>query len=405
MYVLPVVALAAATAAPLELTLADAYRRARESAGAIRMGDASVEEARGRLIAARAPRDNPSLEAALGRRGNRSGAPEASARADLEVAVAQTLELGGKRGARVLSAAATVDRELAATADATRLFLRDVGLQFYEAARVGERSRLARAGEIAAHEMVRVARVRLRHGDVAVLDVHLAETVLARARASRINLDADQSAAVAALKGLLLIRPEEDVVPLVRVDLDALAPEMPAPSWTDVLAGRPDLNALAAAEREAQAQVRGARALRWPDATPQVRYSREEGVPVVWGGVSLTLPLSSRGTGERSASEARLRRTRVELEAARAGAEAELRSAHATYAARRDAARSLAEIIGSLDESLDLARRSYESGQIGLGDLLVVRRESLEARAEAMDLVFAAAAARVQLEAAMGVLR
>ncbi len=406
MYVLAAIVLAATTsAAPSELTLGEAYRRAREAAGAIRAGEARVEEARGRLVTAGALRDNPSLDAAVGWRQPVSGAPEPSSRTDIDLGIAQTFELGGKREGRVRAATAAVDRELASSADVTRRLLRDVGTQFYEAARARERSRFASASEGAAEELLRVARVRLQHGDVAALDVNLAETVLARARASRISLGAAQAAAVALLKGLLMLPPEADVAPMAQVDLDVLAPEVPAPTWADVLAGRPDLRALEAEAREAEAEIKIADALRWPDATPSVRYSRDEGTPIAWGGVTITLPLWNHGTGERQTSEARLRRAQVELETTRAGIEAELRAAYGSYVARRAAAQSLVAVVGTLDESLDLARRSYESGQIGLGDLLVVRRETLEARAEAIDLLFGAAAARVELEAAMGVLR
>ena len=118
-----------------------------------------------------------------------SGAPEPSSRSDLELGVAQTFELGGKRAGRVRAATAAVEREIASSADVTRRLLRDVGAQFYEAVRAGERARLAAASEGAAEELLRVARVRLQLGDVAALDVNLAETILARARASRINLE------------------------------------------------------------------------------------------------------------------------------------------------------------------------------------------------------------------------
>lgn len=406
MYVLAAVVLAATTdAAPSELTLADAYRRAREAAGAIRAGEARVEEARGRLVAARALRDNPSFDAAVGRRRPMSGAREPSSLTDVELGLEQTFELGGKRAGRVLAATAAVERELASSADVTRRLLRDVGAQFYEAARARERVRLAATSEAAAEELLRVARVRLAHGDVAALDVNLAETVLARARASRINLGADQATAVFLLKGLLLLPPDAEIVPAVDVDLKVLAPELPAPTWSDVLPARPDLRALEAEVREARAEIDIARSLRWPDATPAVRYSREEGTPIAWGGVTITLPLLNRGTGERLTSEARLRRAGAELEATKASVEADLRAVYGSYLARRAAAQSLVAVMGTLDENLELARRSYESGQIGLGDLLVVRRETLEARAEAIDHVFGAAVARVQLEAAMGVLR
>lgn len=406
MYVLAAVVLAAtAEAAPTELTLPDAYRRAREAAGAVLAGAARVEEARGRLLIARAPRENPSLEATFGRRGAAADAREASSRSDLEFGLAQTLEVGGKRGARVRAATAALEREVETTADVTRRVLAEVGAQFYEAARARERARVATASEQAAAELLRVARVRLQHGDVAALDVNLAETLLARGKASRISLLADQAVAISNLKGLLRLPREAEVVPAVEADLGALAPPLPVPNWGDAVTARPEVRALDAEVREARAEIDVARALRWPDPTPSVRYSREDGTPIVWGGLTIALPLLNRGAGERATAEARLRRAEIELASTRARVEAELQSAYDAYGARRAAAESLAAVRETLDENLDLARRSYESGQIGLGELLVVRRETLEARGEALDLLFNAAIARVQLEAAIGVLR
>ena len=323
----------------------------------------------------------------------------------MEFGLAQTVELGGKRGARVRAATAALDREVETTADITRRLLAEVGAQFYEAARSRERARVAAASEQAAAELLRVARVRLQQGDVAALDVNLAETLLARGKASRISLLADQAVAVSTLKGLLRLPREAEVVPAVEADLGALAPSLPAPNWGDVVTARPEVRALDAEVREARAEIDAARALRWPDPTPSVRYSREEGTPIVWAGLTIALPLLNRGRGERATAEARLRRAEIELASTKARIEAELQATYDAYVARRAAAESLAVVKETLDENLELARRSYESGQIGLGELLVVRRETLDARGEALDLLFGAAIARVQLEAAMGVLR
>jgi outer membrane protein, heavy metal efflux system len=406
MYLLTAVVLTATTElAPTELTLSDAYRRAREAAGAIRAGEARVDEARGRLAAARALRDNPSLEAAIGRRDTAAAPIVDTSRHDLEFGIAQTFEFGGKRGGRSRAATAVVEREQADSADVARLLLAEVGVRFYEAARAREKGRLASASERAAEELVRVARVRLEQGDVAALDVNLAQTVLARARASVGRLRADEVAAVSFLRAVLRLPPQDSIVTVAEAELAALAPEVAAPSRGDLLAARPDLRAADAEVRAARAEVDAARALRWPDATPAVRYSREEGTPILWGGLTVSLPLWNRGDGERMASEARLRRAEIELEAAKARVEAETWSAYDAYVARRAAAQGLTSMLATLDENLELARRSYETGQIGLGELLVVRRETLEARAEAVDLVFDAAVARVQLEAAAGVLR
>jgi cobalt-zinc-cadmium efflux system outer membrane protein len=79
--------------------------------------------------------------------------------------------------------------------------------------------------------------------------------------------------------------------------------------------------------------------------------------------------------------------------------------AHAVLGRRAEAVRELErEALPTLDENESLARRSYEVGQIGLGDLLLLRREVLEARSEYIERLFESAVSQFELEAAAGVL-
>jgi cobalt-zinc-cadmium efflux system outer membrane protein len=83
----------------------------------------------------------------------------------------------------------------------------------------------------------------------------------------------------------------------------------------------------------------------------------------------------------------------------------EVSSAWETYGLRLKAAASLQATVAALDDNDALARRSYEVGQIGLGELLLVRRETLEARAALLQRQIEAAQARVELDTRAGVLR
>jgi outer membrane protein TolC len=62
-------------------------------------------------------------------------------------------------------------------------------------------------------------------------------------------------------------------------------------------------------------------------------------------------------------------------------------------------------VVGSLDDTLRLATRSFDVGQIGIADLLVMRRELNEARLQHLDTLLATVLARVALDSASGVLR
>ena len=63
------------------------------------------------------------------------------------------------------------------------------------------------------------------------------------------------------------------------------------------------------------------------------------------------------------------------------------------------------EAIPGLDENEALTSRSFEVGQLGLPDLLLIRREILDTRSQYLDALLEAALARVDLDASAGLLR
>jgi cobalt-zinc-cadmium efflux system outer membrane protein len=64
-----------------------------------------------------------------------------------------------------------------------------------------------------------------------------------------------------------------------------------------------------------------------------------------------------------------------------------------------------AEAIPGLGENEQLTTRSFDVGQIGLPDLLLIRREILETRSQYLDALLEAVMARTDLDAAAGILR
>ena len=161
------------------------------------------------------------------------------------------------------------------------------------------------------------------------------------------------------------------------------------------------------AERSlADADLRLGGALAWPSLGLGVRYAREEEANVVLGTLTLSLPVFERGQGLRAEAGARSRRLSLELEAGRRVARVEVRTAFDVYRRRVEAVEELErDALPLLDGNEALARRSYESGQLGLPDLLVVRREVVGTRLEYLDRLLDAATAGVELEANAGILR
>ncbi|HWI20517.1 MAG TPA: hypothetical protein VNT81_22330, partial [Vicinamibacterales bacterium] len=84
----------------------------------------------------------------------------------------------------------------------------------------------------------------------------------------------------------------------------------------------------------------------------------------------------------------------------------EVRSLFEAYSRRIAAVRVLdTEAIPGLDENETLTARSFEVGQLGLPELLLIRREILETRSQYLDALLEAALASIDLDASAGVLR
>jgi outer membrane protein, heavy metal efflux system len=390
-----VVSTSVCASAQTVLSFADVLATARERAPQIVSARLGLAEARGRVVGASVRPLNPEVDVAAGDRrgGSRS--------TDLDVGLSQQFEPSGLRAGRTASANA---RLAEATADAdgiTRDVLRAAARAFYQAVYAGERIRLSATAETLAAAIFDVADRRHRAGDIAVLDVNLARAALARARAEHRASEAEEASALGALRVLLHLTGPIAVQ-------GSLAPGQPPDSTVLARATeeRPELRALAAAVRDAEAEAGMGRSLSKPEFGLGVRYAREEGSRIVAGGVTVTLPVFARGQELLAVGSARAGRLRAELDAARSRIRVELETALAAYEKRVAAVRILeAEALPSLDENDALMARSFEVGQIGLPDLLLIRRELLDTRAQYLTALLEAAVARVEIDAAAAVLR
>ncbi len=385
----------AAAGQEVVLTLESALERARTHSLAVVSARHKVEEARARLRGARAIRDNPVVGGAVGWR-------EDDQPNDYELGLSQTLELGGRRGARTRAAQAALDQELALASDTATRTQREVAFAFLRALAARERLKLARAAEADAESTQRIAERRHAAGDVARLDLNLAAGSLARARSAAAAAAATQALALGELRVLLALPAgaaltlEGEVGPRPTLDLEALV---------EAAGRRADVKAAEAERQKAQAEIDGGKGQRWPDLTPAVRYERDEGKNVLWGGLTLSLPVFNRGQEQRGMGEARAARLDAEIGALRQAARVEVESAFEAQRLRLEALAVLRDAAARFEENETLARRSYDVGQIGLAELLLVRREAVDAQLALLGRRLDAAEGEVELLARAGVLR
>jgi outer membrane protein, heavy metal efflux system len=385
--------------AQVVLTQEEVIARARDQAGPVAVARARIAEAEASLLDASARfRDNPVLEASGGPRaadGNRS--------TDLELGISQQFETGGQRRARVAGAQATIAR-YRAEADATaRESIFRAASAFVDAVAASQRLQIAEQADTLGREFLTAMERRYAAGDVAAIDVNLARIDAARSAATLRGARAALTAAVGTLRALLRLPATEPVD--IRGTLDP-RPLPPAEILRTSLEARPDLAALQAEAREAEAQIQLGRGLRRPDVGLRVGYEREETDTVVLGGLTLTLPAFQRGLGTLAAGAARASRSRLALETTRQAALAELDAALSVSEQHAAVAEGLArDALPSVTDNEDLARRSYDAGELNLMEFLLIRRDGLDTRLTIIDQRAAAARSRLTVDFISGVLR
>lgn len=379
------------------MTLAEVLSRAREHAPRVVSARLALEQARARLAGAGLRfQNNPELDAAVGRR--RGGTATS---VDLEFGVQQTFEPGARRTARVAAASEGIAQATAEIEATARTVLRAAAAAFLRAAHSAERVRLLATAEEVASQIHAVADRRFKAGDIAVLDVNIARASLARVRADGRSALATELIALGDLRQLLGIEGE------IAIEHSLSPGDVPAlGALLQSAAERPELRGLEAAIREAEAGIRLARTYRRPDVGFGARYEREESDQVVLGAVTVTLPTFAKGQELLALSSATVSRLRTDLEAERLRIRIEVQSAFDAYRRRVEAVRVLQEqALPGLDENEALTARSFEVGQLGLAELLLIRREILDTRFQYLDTLMEAALARIELHASAAVLR
>lgn len=391
--VLSVALRVAAQEQPVALTYEDAIERARTAAPAIVAARMRVEEARGRVIGASLPFSmNPTIGVEGGRRSGGASS------ADYGVELAQELDMPARRRARIDSARAAVTQEEQHVRESERQVLRDVATSYLRALEARERADSAANGKRLADEALHVAERRYAAGDVAQLDVNLARTAVARADAETRAASATLIGHVTQLQVLLGITSPVTVSGSLRDEQTLAADDLLARA-----ADRSDVRTLDAEIAETEAEQRLAKTLRRPDFGLRASYKREGEERIVLGGISMSLPAFNRGQEASSVASARLARLHAERDALTRTAEAEIRGAIASHDALSAAAEQYARsVLPLVEENERLALESYDVGQIGLTDLLLVRRESLDARRTFIDQLIEMRLAEVELRARAG---
>ena len=167
---------------------------------------------------------------------------------------------------------------------------------------------------------------------------------------------------------------------------------------------RGDLLAADQREQAAEAAIRLAIAEGKPNLIVGGFFEREEATDDIFGAtISLSVPLFNRNQGRIAESRSTRERLRHERAALRLAVEQEVVAAFNSLQAARAATEHLRDqVLGTLDENVELLQRSFEAGRIGATEVVTLRREFVAGRREYIEAMADAWLARIELDLAVG---
>lgn len=369
----------AAGAAPAP-PYADLLAQALSAAPRLTEAEAAVRQAQG-LARQAAARPNPTADFTVENFAPSRPLSAADSR-ETTLEVGQTLELGGKRGARVAAGQAGVDAARMKLGQTRADYAFDLAQAYAEAEASERRVSLAEESLGLAEEDFRAARALVEAGKEAELRSVQAQAAVTLARA---DLSGAQSARAAAFAQLTALAGSAVAYTALSENLLAKS-DAQIPARVDALTV-PAVRS-AQAEREAAARrVRVERARAVPDVTASVgvRQFGVDGSTAMVAGLSVPLPLFDRNRGNVSAAQAELAAAEARLRAARLDAEADLSTARFEIGAARSRESAVRQGQATALEAYRLTRIAYEAGKASLIELNMARRALAEARAQTIE--------------------
>ncbi len=381
------------------LTIDQALRRALQRHPDVEVAAADLEAAGGQVTAARTRTYNPELGVAAGPAWGGGDTV-----LDYELSLSQTFELGGKRSRRTDAARARQEAALARLRWSREQVVARVRRAFAFALIERQRLGVEVQAQNVADELRAAAAERLRLGAGTQLEVNVALAATGRARHDRVDAERSYELAVVELSTAMAAPPEEVLDPVGDIGAFPVPPLQEAAYVEQARRRRGDLAAAGHEREAAEAEVALAGALGTPDLTVAVSYGRSEGTHIALVGISMPIPIFNRNRGGRAAARAGLKRARLVEGSTGREVERGVRAALRAYAKARESVEAFdREVVDRLDENLELARESLRTGNIGLFEFNIVRRDLFETQLAYLDALAEAADARFALESAAAI--
>lgn len=350
-----------------------------------------------------------------------SNANKPSAATATTVGIAFTLENSGKRDARLRAARSNVRLTEATLAAFKRQLDADSATAFVEACRTQATLARKETSLAAMRDVVRANETRFKAGDIGRLELSQSRVEADRFQADVVSARAERRAADLKLGAFLGEQEQfanrtldcEWQGKLVLEDADALV--------RGAIEARDDVQQARAAVDNARDNVELARANRSADPTVNVGLTNTPRIaPMVDPGgnvtnspaerslalsvtLSVPIPLSRMQHGELTQAASALTQAQLQLRATMLKAEADVRTAHAQYAATATNVQSYREhVLSDAQSVLEGTRTSYRKGAASLLELLNAQRSADEVYQAYLQALADRANATVRLQQSIG---
>ncbi len=306
-----------------------------------------------------------------------------------QVGLSQTIELGGKRSARIqLANAEQGTAEVASRGELLRARI-EAWRAFERALVLRDRQDTRRQVESLARALAAAMQNSAAAGGVARLRVNVVVAEAGRATQERVAAEAEYATAQALLATAIGAAPGEQLDPAGAV------PELPAVQdrIDDLVARALRENPAVAASQtrlvESRARIADEDARGVPDVTLGIGYAYApdpDGANAVVATVSIPLAVLNRNQGARAAARVMARRAEVERSHARTEVERAVRLAVENYERARGAVAGFDRgVVEKLAENLAAAQDAFAKGGLDFVELITAQRDLIASRLSFLD--------------------
>lgn len=386
------------------ITLEEAQRLALERNPGVLSLQSDLAAARARLDGASLLlQSNPEISGAVGPKVASYGTST-----DFSVALTQRIEIFGQRPARMDSARAQLEsaegrlasRKIEVAADVREGFARWLGAR--------ERERIANEALDVAQQSLSAAEARQRAGAASRIEVNAARAAVGRAVSERAGATRRLAVARASFMLVVGLEPSEPIEPRGTLSMGEPTPRDPLETMLETaLSRRPDMRSARLAVDAAGADRRLASREALPSPRLGVSFNQQGDVDgpsrTTQGILAFDIPVFNQNQAAVGAASARVTQAEQALDALARSIRAEVALASTRLSTAETAARAYAGgLLAGLEENMQLAIEAYRAGKMDFFQLLVVRRETLEARNGYVDALEELEAAKAGLARAIG---